>query len=144
LMRALEKHAVLCGGGRNHRMGLSDAVLIKDNHIRLCGGSPAEAVRRARKFAPRKQVEVEVESLADLKDALSARPDIVLLDNMEPRVLKASLRILASVRPRVLSEISGGVGLGDVRRLARLGVDRISVGALTHSAPALDLSLEFL
>lgn len=144
LMRALEKRAVLSGGGRNHRMSLSAAVLIKDNHIRLCGGSPARAIRLARKAAPRKSIEVEVESLGELRDALSAHPDIVLLDNMAPKALKAALALTAQCRPRVLSEISGGVRLDRVRALARLGVDRISVGALTHSAPALDLSLEFL
>lgn len=144
LYRALEKYAVLCGGGKNHRMSLSDAILIKDNHIQLCGGSPGEAVRRARKASPRKSIEVEVETLAQLRDALAARPGIVLLDNMPPASLKKALKLMAASRPRVLSEISGGIKLKDVRRLARLGVDRISVGALTHSAPALDLSLEFV
>jgi nicotinate-nucleotide pyrophosphorylase (carboxylating) len=143
LLRALEKYAVRCGGGHNHRMGLSDAVLIKDNHIRLCGGSPGEAVRRARKAAGGKPIEVEVETLAELGDALAAHPDIVLLDNMPRPALKKALQLIAKAKPRVLSEISGGVTLRDIRGLARLGVDRISVGALTHSAPALDLSLEF-
>jgi nicotinate-nucleotide pyrophosphorylase (carboxylating) len=144
LMRPLQKYAVLCGGGKNHRMSLSDAVLIKDNHIRLCGGSPATAVRRARKAVPRRVIEVEVETLAELADAIAASPDIVLLDNMPPTLLKKALKLLNAASPRILSEVSGGVRLGDVRRLARLGVDRISVGALTHSAAALDLSLEFI
>jgi nicotinate-nucleotide pyrophosphorylase (carboxylating) len=143
LLRALEKYAVAQGGAFNHRMNLSDAVLIKDNHIRLCG-SAGEAVRRARKAARGKSVEVEVESLAELKDALSAHPDIVLLDNMRPKDLKAALKLIRAAKPKVLSEISGGVRLKDIPRLSKLGVDRISVGALTHSAPALDLSLEFL
>jgi nicotinate-nucleotide pyrophosphorylase (carboxylating) len=144
LLRQLEKYAVRCGGGQNHRMSLSDAVLIKDNHIRLCGGSPALAIQRARRRSGGRLVEVEVESLVELGEALSAGPDIVLLDNMEPRSLAKSLKMIAAARPKVLSEISGGVKLKGLRRLAKLGVDRISVGALTHSAPALDLSLEFL
>jgi nicotinate-nucleotide pyrophosphorylase (carboxylating) len=144
LFRSLEKYAVRCGGGFNHRLNLSDAVLIKDNHIRLCGGSPAEAVRRARRGAGRKPIEVEVETLAELHDALNASPDIVLLDNMPNSLLKKAVALVRAARPRCESEISGGVRLKDLRRLARLGVDRISVGALTHSAPALDLSLEFL
>jgi nicotinate-nucleotide pyrophosphorylase (carboxylating) len=144
LLRELEKYAVLCGGGKNHRMNLSEAVLIKDNHIRLCGSSPALAVRRARKAAPRRAIEIEVETLAELKDAISARPDIVLLDNMPIPRLKQALALLKRAKPRVLSEVSGGLRLKDMRRLAGLGVDRVSVGALTHSAPALDLSLEFV
>jgi nicotinate-nucleotide pyrophosphorylase (carboxylating) len=141
-LRAFEKHAVLCGGGKNHRMGLYDAVLIKDNHIRLCG-SPSEAVRRARARARGKAIEVEVDTLAQLRDALEAGPDIVLLDNMDFATMKRAVAIVAKKRARVLTEISGGVRLESVRRIARLGVDRISVGALTHSAPAVDLSLEF-
>jgi nicotinate-nucleotide pyrophosphorylase (carboxylating) len=147
VLRALEKYAVLCGGGENHRFNLSDAILIKDNHLTLCGGSAAEAVRRARKAFPGRGIEVEVDRLDQLKDALLAGPDIVLLDNMAPARLRPALRLLAKARSRrgkrVLSEISGGVTLKSVGRLARLGVDRISVGALTHSARALDLSLEF-
>ena len=143
-LRVFEKYAVLCGGGRNHRMGLYDAVLIKDNHIRLCG-SPAEAVLRARAHAPGKLIEVEVDTLAQLKDALGALPDIILLDNMPTSHLKQALALMRGFgRKRILSEVSGGIRLKDVARIARLGVDHISVGALTHSAPASDLSLEFL
>jgi nicotinate-nucleotide pyrophosphorylase (carboxylating) len=139
-LRLFEKYAVTCGGGMNHRMGLYDAFLIKDNHIRMAG-SPGEAVRRARKFARGKTIEVEVESLAELEDALNARPDIILLDNLRGAALK---KALARCKGKCLTEVSGGVKLKDVARIANLGVDRISVGALTHSAPALDLSLEFL
>jgi nicotinate-nucleotide pyrophosphorylase (carboxylating) len=142
-LRIFEKHAVLCGGGKNHRMGLYDAVLIKDNHIRLCG-SPSEAVRRARAYTHGKAIEVEVDTLSQLRDALEAGPDIVLLDNMNLATMQRAVAIVAKRRKHVLTEISGGVRLEAVRRIARLGVDRISVGALTHSAPAVDLSLEFL
>ncbi len=141
-LRALERYAVACGGGQNHRFNLSSMVLVKDNHIKAAG-SPGEAVRRARRRYPRVKVEVEVESLAELRDALAAGPDILLLDNMPPALLKKAVA-LARARPMgPLLEISGGVGLKDLRRLAGLGVDRISVGSLTHSVSAIDLSLEF-
>jgi nicotinate-nucleotide pyrophosphorylase (carboxylating) len=142
-LRQLQKYAVLCGGGTNHRMDLGAAILLKDNHLRLCGGSPAEAIRRCRRGAPGLAIEIEVENLAELADALSEAPEIVLLDNMPRRRLRQALGMLHKAKPKPLSEISGGVRLAQVRGLARLGVDRISVGALTHSAPSLDLSLEF-
>ncbi|MES2201840.1 MAG: carboxylating nicotinate-nucleotide diphosphorylase [candidate division FCPU426 bacterium] len=140
-LRAFEKYAVLCGGGKNHRIGLYDAFLIKDNHIRACG-SVAEAVRRAKKQAGAKIVEVEVENLRELREVLPEHPDIVLLDNMRGSLLKKAVALTTG--SGVLTEVSGGVRLREVAGLARLGVDRISVGALTHSAPALDLSLEFI
>ncbi len=140
-LRACEKYAVLCGGGKNHRIGLYDAFLIKDNHIRACG-SVAEAVRRAKKQAGAKIVEVEVENLRELREVLPEHPDIVLLDNMRGSLLKKAVALTTG--SGVLTEVSGGVRLREVAGLARLGVDRISVGALTHSAPALDLSLEFI
>jgi nicotinate-nucleotide pyrophosphorylase (carboxylating) len=149
--RALEKYAVRCGGGRNHRMDLSDMVLIKDNHLKLMGGRPRdpqavrEAVERARAACPRVPVEVEVEDLQQLEAALAARPDFILLDNMTPEqtaqaVAMAQHLSIGSERPQL--ESSGGIDLSNVRAYAEAGVDRISIGALTHSAPALDLSLD--
>jgi nicotinate-nucleotide pyrophosphorylase (carboxylating) len=140
LLRALEKEAVRAGGGRNHRMGLYDAVLIKDNHLRAVG-SVAEAVRRARaRVGPRVHVEVEIDRLADLEPAIRAGADIVLLDNMRPARLRRAVEIAAG---RCLLEASGGITLANVRRVAETGVDFISVGWITHSAPALDVALDF-
>lgn len=139
-MRSLEKYAVLCGGGRNHRMGLFDMILIKDNHRRLWGRkSLAAAVRRARALFPGVPIEVEVESEAQCRDALRARPEWILLDNMRPELMKKCVRLCAQIC-RV--EASGGISLGTIARVAATGVDAISIGALTHSAPAADLSLE--
>jgi len=148
--RLLEKYAVRCGGGSNHRMGLSDQVLIKDNHLSLrreAGGAGgiADAVRAARKASRRLLVEVEVQSLQELADALPAEPDIILLDNMTPRQVRegaALVRQRCAGGRRPLLEASGGINLGNVRAYAKAGADRISIGALTHSAPALDVSLE--
>jgi nicotinate-nucleotide pyrophosphorylase (carboxylating) len=146
-LRRLQKYAVLCGGGVNHRLRLDDAILIKDNHIKAAG-SVGAAVRECRRGAPRLRVECEVESLAELDEALEAGAHIVLLDNFSlPRLRSAVARIAAFQRRahrQVLSEASGGVNLKTIRAIAATGVDCISVGALTHSAPALDLSLEFL
>ncbi len=142
-LRLLQKYAVACGGGHNHRLGLDDAILIKDNHIKAAG-SVAAAIRACRLGAPRLKIECEVEDLRELEEALSAGADIVLLDNFSlPRLAQAVGRVRAFGRP-VLSEASGGVDLKTIRAIAATGVDRISVGALTHSARALDLSLEFL
>ena len=139
-MRALEKYAVLCGGGRNHRMGLYDMILIKDNHRRLWGGkSLAAAVHRARARFPGVPIEIEVESLAQCRDALRARPDWILLDNMRPAMMKKCVGVCARTC-RV--EASGGVTLGNIARVAAAGVDAVSIGALTHSVTAADLSLE--
>lgn len=138
--RALEKYAVRCGGGTNHRMGLYDGVLIKDNHIAALG-SVAEAVKRARERAPAMlRVEIEVESLAGARDALEAGADLLLVDNQPPAVIA---EIVALVGGRVPVEASGGVRLESAAEIARTGVDFISVGALTHSAPALDIALEW-
>jgi nicotinate-nucleotide pyrophosphorylase (carboxylating) len=138
--RALEKFAVRCGGGVNHRFGLFDAVLIKDNHIVAAGGVGA-ALQRARAHAGHMvKVEIEVTSLDELDDALQLDPDAVLLDNMPPELLKAAV---AEVAGRVVTEASGGVNLETVRAIAETGVDHISVGALTHSAPVLDIGLDF-
>ncbi len=157
--RRLEKYAVRCGGGRNHRTGLFDAVLIKDNH--LAAGSagapapytPAEAVARARRFVQerasqpgqgRRIVEVEVDTLEQLETVLAAAPDIVLLDNMSPAELARAVQCRDARNPDVELEASGGVDLESVRRIGASGVDRISVGALTHAAVWLDVGLDWL
>jgi nicotinate-nucleotide pyrophosphorylase (carboxylating) len=145
--RMIEKYAVRCGGGQNHRSGLHDAVLIKDNHLAWLAqaGDPiGAAIKAARAHAPEKTVvEVEVDSLAQLERALECNPDIVLVDNLGPDDLAEAVRRRDAANSRVLLEASGGVTLATVGRLAGTGVDRISVGALTHSAPALDIGLDF-
>lgn len=147
--RLLQKYAVRCGGGRNHRLGLFDGILIKDNHLaRLADrGVPAvaESVRaaRARADLPSAAVELEVDTLDQLDEALAARPDIILLDNMAPDALREAVRRRDAVAPGVRLEASGGVTLQTVRAIAESGVDRVSVGALTHSAPALDIGLDY-
>jgi nicotinate-nucleotide pyrophosphorylase (carboxylating) len=150
--RALEKYAVRCGGGRNHRFGLYDAVLIKDNHLAWLqasagsgGGEPiAVAVARARAHVPGGTVvEIEVDSLDQLEVALDCGPDIILVDNLGPEGMAEAVRRRNAVAPSVRLEASGGVSLATVGALAKTGVDRISVGALTHSAPALDLGMDF-
>ncbi len=138
-LRALEKHAVLCGGGVNHRFGLDDAILIKDNHVAVCGGA-GEAVRRARAAAGHlMKVEVEVDGLDQLDQALAAGPDVIMLDNFTLPMLREAV---ARTAGRITLEASGGVNLGTVRGIAETGVEVISVGALTHSAPALDVGLD--
>ncbi len=146
--RALEKYAVRCGGGRNHRFGLYDAVLIKDNHLAWLRASAgldiAAAVATARANVPAGTVvEVEVDTLEQLDVALGSGPDIVLVDNLGPVGMAEAVRRRDAVAPTVLLEASGGVSLATVAALAATGVDRISVGALTHSAPALDLAMDF-
>jgi nicotinate-nucleotide pyrophosphorylase (carboxylating) len=141
-MRALSKQAVRAGGADNHRFGLFDGVLIKDNHLAALGGDVAEGVRRARAHAPRLvKVEVEVTSLDQLEAAIGARADVVLLDNMDDAQIAEAVR---RTRGRVELEVSGGVTLERLPRLAAMGVDFVSMGALTHSARAMDLSLELL
>jgi nicotinate-nucleotide pyrophosphorylase (carboxylating) len=137
-LRGLEKHAVRCGGGRNHRFGLDDGILIKDNHLRLAGGVRA-AVARIRATGTDLPVEVEAETIDDVRDALASGADIVLLDNMSIDQLREAVAITDG---RVKLEASGGVSLETVRAIAETGVDFVSVGALTHSAPALDISME--
>jgi len=143
--RLFEKYAVACGGGRNHRIGLFDMVLIKDNHLAaLRNASPnpiAAAVKRARQKYPRLKVEVEADTLVQVRQAVDAGADIILLDNMKPAQLRAAIRIIGS---RAKSEASGGVNLQTVRSIAKTGVDLISVGALTHSARAVDIGLDYL
>ena len=159
--RRLEKYAVRCGGGRNHRTGLFDAVLIKDNHLALSADeniTPADAVRKARDFLAQTAdqrdsgladsgpmiVEIEIDSLQQLDPVLAAGPDIVLLDNMRPDTLREAVARRNALAPHVELEASGGVNLSTVRAIAETGVERISVGEITHSAPSLDVGLDWL
>lgn len=138
-LRHLEKYAVRCGGGLNHRFGLDDAILIKDNHVAACGGV-GEALKRARAAAGHlMKIEVEVDSLAQLEEALPHRPDVIMLDNFSLDDLAAAVRIAGG---KVTLEASGGVNLQTVRGIAESGVQVISVGALTHSAAVLDIGLD--
>ena len=137
-LRHLEKYAVRAGGATNHRVGLFDAVLIKDNHVRLAGGVSA-AIAYVRDRQPGLSVEVEVQTLAELDDALASAADTVLLDNMSTENIREAVR---RTRGRAKIEISGGVTLGRIPELAATGADYVSVGALTHSAPAIDISFE--
>lgn len=146
--RLLEKYAVRQGGGHNHRMGLYDGILIKDNHLAALGNQPA-AIRTAQGAVRRQaggsvQLEIEVDNLQQLEEALACRPEIILLDNMTLENLRAAVRRRNLEGPRkIFLEASGGVTLETVRAIAETGVDRISIGALTHSAPALDISLDY-
>ena len=138
-LRHLEKYAVRCGGGVNHRFGLDDAILIKDNHVAACGGV-GEALTRARAFAGHLiKIEVEVDSLVQLEVALRHQPDVVMLDNFTLADLRMAVTMTAGT---VTLEASGGVNLQTVRAIAETGVQVISVGALTHSAPVLDIGLD--
>ena len=138
-MRALAKYAVRTGGGVNHRLGLDDAILIKDNHLALGGGDVAAAVRAARAASPALPIEVECRTLAEVARAVPARPDLILLDNMTPEDIVSAVRTVAG---RVPLEVSGGVTLENIPAIATLGVQLVAVGALTHSAPAVDLNLK--
>ncbi len=144
--RLLEKYAVRCGGGHNHRMGLNDGILIKDNHLAALHTEQnplATAILAAQEKQPGLPVEVEVDSLTQLAPALACGPAIVLLDNMTLEQMREAVRIRNERAPTVLLEASGGVHLQTVRAIAETGVDRISIGALTHSAPALDIALDY-
>lgn len=144
--RLLEKYAVRAGGGHNHRIGLYDGVLIKDNHLSALGGGAAAvplAVAAARAHAPGLPIEVEVESMEQFEAALQCKPNIVLLDNMPVELMRNCIDRRNKVAPKVLLEASGGVNLQSIAAIAATGVDRISVGALTHSAPALDIALDY-
>ncbi len=139
LLRALEKYAVRCGGGANHRFGLDDAVLIKDNHVAVAGGVTA-ALRAAKAHVGHLvKVEIEVDTLDQLREALDEGADAVLLDNMTLDELRSAVALVSG---RMICEASGGVTLSNVAEIAKTGVDLISVGALTHSAPALDVGLD--
>jgi nicotinate-nucleotide pyrophosphorylase (carboxylating) len=145
--RQLEKYAVVCGGGTNHRFGLYDMILIKDNHLAaLRDEKPnaiAAAVRRARSQYPNLKVEVEADTLEQVQQALEARADIVLLDNMSLEQLRDAVKMTEPLQGLVKLEASGGVNLSTVRGIAETGVDFISVGAITHSARAVDIGLDF-
>lgn len=142
--RRFEKHAVSCGGGRNHRMGLYDMVLIKDNHLAALhsepGGAIAAAIQRSRKAYPNLKVEVEADTVEQVEQALAAGADLILLDNMSAAQLRDAVQ---KCKGRARTEASGGVNLESVRAIAEAGVDFISVGALTHSARAVDIGLDF-
>ena len=145
--RSLEKYAVRVGGGLNHRMGLYDQVLIKDNHLKAleAGQALAKGVRLAREKAPRWMlIEVEVKTQEELEEAIAANPDIILLDNMTVDMIAKAVKIIRQAKPLhpPMVEASGGITLENVEAIARTGIDRISVGALTHSAKALDIALE--
>lgn len=144
-LRLLEKAAVRHGGGANHRFGLADGVLIKDNHLAALGDPGSDRVTRAvhlaRCHAPHTlRIEVEVTTLAEAEEAVAAGADVIMLDNMDPETMRRAVEIVAG---RALLEASGGITLATVRAVAETGVDLISAGALTHSAPSIDLSLEF-
>ncbi|MGL5376060.1 MAG: carboxylating nicotinate-nucleotide diphosphorylase [Aeromonas veronii] len=139
-LRTAQKYAVTCGGGKNHRIGLYDAYLIKENHILACGGI-AEAINEARHLNPGKPVEVEVESLAELEQALAAKADIVMLDNFDVTMMR---KAVATNQGRAKLEVSGNVTLDTLAEFAATGVDFISVGALTKHVRALDLSMRFI
>lgn len=144
-LRPFEKYSVLCGGGTNHRYGLFDAVLIKDNHLaswaKKHGTGVGEAVAAARAKYPTLKIEVEVDTVDQLKEALTTKPDWVLLDNMPPPVLRECVALCEGI---CKTEASGGINLNTIHAIAQTGVDAISVGALTHSAPSIDLALDFI
>ena len=138
-MRALERYAVRVGGGSNHRDNLGSGLLIKDNHIAACG-SVAAAIARAKAFvSPNSRIECEVETLAQLKEALSVGVDIVMLDNMDTDTI---IKAVKMAKGKALIEASGGITIKRIAELARAGVDLISIGAITHSAPAVDIGLD--
>lgn len=139
-LRMLEKYAVRVGGGSNHRFGLHDAILIKDNHIRAVG-SISEAIRRARKHAPNERVEVETKTLEEVKEALEAGADIIMLDNMDVETIREAVKL---INGRAIIEASGNITLENVSEIASCGVNLISVGKITHSAPALDVALDVI
>jgi nicotinate-nucleotide pyrophosphorylase (carboxylating) len=139
-LRALQKYAVRCGGGFNHRFGLDDAVLVKDNHIAAAGGIAPALSRLRAGLGHMVRIEVEVDTLAQLEEALTHAVDVVLLDNMAPEMLA---RAVALTKGRAVLEASGNVTLATVRAIAQTGVDYISAGAITHSAPNLDIGLDF-
>ena len=141
-LRLLEKYAVRCGGGANHRFALDDLILIKDNHIALCGGI-APAIERARENVGHAvKIEVECDTLEQVQIAAQGNADIILLDNMNAETLRAAVEMAKQIAPNVLCEASGGINLETVRAAAQAGVDLISVGALTHSARSMDIGLD--
>ena len=140
LFRLLQKYAVMIGGGENHRFGLYDQVLIKDNHIQIAGGID-QAILNVRRNFPRVPIEVETRTLKEVRKVISYHPEIILLDNMSPATLQKAVQI---INHKSITEASGGINLNNIRKYASTGVDRISIGMLTHSAPALDISMKIL
>ncbi len=143
-LRVLDKYAVRCGGGQNHRLDLSDGVLIKNNHIALAGSLPTALERVHRNRRGTQPIEVEVRTLAEMEEALNCGAEAILLDNMAVAEVSAAVERCSKIERRIPLECSGGIRLENVREYAETGVDFISVGALTHSAPAVDLSLRIL
>jgi nicotinate-nucleotide pyrophosphorylase (carboxylating) len=143
-LRKIEKYAVLCGGGFNHRFGLFDGILIKDNHIVAAGGVK-EAIQTVRNRIPHQlKIEVEVKNLKELEEAIGESADIIMLDNMDPKSIKDAAEIIRKeLGSNCLIEVSGGIGLSKVEDICKTGIDIVSVGSLTHSAPSADFSLEF-
>jgi nicotinate-nucleotide pyrophosphorylase (carboxylating) len=141
-LRLLEKYAVRCGGGSNHRFALDDMVLIKDNHIALCGGIAAAVERARQNIGHSTKIEVECDTLQQVDEAIAAGADIILLDNMTPQQMQDAVQKIHEAKQKILAEASGGINLQTVRAAAESGVDIISVGALTHSARALDIGLD--
>jgi nicotinate-nucleotide pyrophosphorylase (carboxylating) len=137
-MRVLEKYAVRMGGGTNHRMSLSDAALIKDNHIAAAGGV-AEAFSKVRAAFPKAEIEIEVDTLDQLAEVLPLKPDLILLDNMSPELCRKAVEAVAG---QCKLEASGGISLDSAKSFAQTGVDYLAIGALTHSAPVLDIGLD--
>jgi nicotinate-nucleotide pyrophosphorylase (carboxylating) len=137
-LRMLEKYAVRVGGGQNHRFNLADGVLIKDNHIQACGSIKNAVARMREKIPHTMKVEVEASSMEQVRECLACAVDIIMLDNMEPAMMREAVKLVGG---RALLEASGGINLDNVRQVADTGVDYISIGALTHSAPACDISM---
>jgi nicotinate-nucleotide pyrophosphorylase (carboxylating) len=139
-LRALEKYAVKMGGGENHRMGLFDMILIKENHIKAVGNI-SKAIQNAKAKYPNETIEVETKNLDEVAEAMNSGADWIMLDNMSIEEIKKAVKVIRSSQKEIKIEASGGVNLNNVREIALTGINFISVGALTHSAPALDFSL---
>jgi nicotinate-nucleotide pyrophosphorylase (carboxylating) len=143
-LRAIEKYAVKIGGGNNHRFGLYDGILIKDNHIRIAGGITQALKQIQQNLTPRMKVEVETKNLDEVKEAVELNVDIIMLDNMSLELIHEAVKIIRESNKDILIEASGKINLDNVTQIAATGVDMISIGALTHSAKALDLSLKII
>jgi nicotinate-nucleotide pyrophosphorylase (carboxylating) len=141
-LRLLEKYAVRVGDGTNHRLGLYDAVLIKDNHIRIAGGIKMALAKAQRKKTGSRNIEVETRNLTEVREAIAAKADRILLDNMDLKTLRVAVRLCR--KAKIKTEASGGVKLDKIEKIAKTGVDYISIGALTHSAKALDINLKIV
>ncbi len=144
LLRQMERYAVRCGGGVNHRFNLNYMVMIKDNHLIFCRGRSTIEMINAFKKKFNIQLEVEVDNLSQLKEMLTSKADIILLDNMTPQQIRQAVRLRNKAKSRILLEASGGITLKNIRKYAATGVERISVGALTHTRQVLDISMEFI